>query len=164
MARISDTSSYPLTTPAGSDYLIGTDVNDSDKTKTFSVDSLSTYILGSSGAAYVVPVYVSGVQLGNSIISQDTAVGTEITIAGGLIVSADISLAGLVSSDQGIETLYLANKAAAIQNVIVGNDDTDTLTIEATTIFQGPIRDATGTLGAAGQTLVSNASGQVFWT
>jgi hypothetical protein len=164
MAKISDTSSYPQAVVTGSDYLIGTDSADTKDTKTFTVDSLSTYILGGAGAAYVVPVYVSGTQFGNSIISQDAAVGTEITIAGGLVVSADISLAGLVSSNQGIETLYLANKLATIQNVIVGTDDSDTLTIEATTGFQGPIRDAAGALGVAGQTLVSNASGQVFWT
>jgi hypothetical protein len=60
MARISDTSSYPLTTPAGSDYLIGTDVNDSDKTKTFSVDSLAAYVLGGGSALVVQDLILEG--------------------------------------------------------------------------------------------------------
>lgn len=161
MARISDTSSYPLTTPAGSDYLIGTDVNDSDKTKTFSVDSLAAYVLG-SGSAYVVPVYTSATAIGQSIISQDAAVGTLITVAGSLTINADANLGTLLSSNEGTLTLDLGRGAGA-QTVRIGVDDTDTLEIEATTALQGPIKDSTNTLGAAGESLISDANGFVTW-
>lgn len=136
MAKISDTSSYPQAVVTGSDYLIGTDVEDSNKTKTFTVDSLATYMLGSSGSAYVVPVYTSATTLSDSIISQDAAVGTRITIAGALTVNSD---------------------------VILGTLDTDSLNINATTKFNGPIKDSTGTLGALGEALISDASGYVAW-
>ena len=161
MARISDTSSYPLTTPAGSDYLIGTDVNDSDKTKTFSVDSLAAYVLG-SGSAYVVPVYTSATAIGQSIISQDAAVGTLITIAGSLTINADANLGTLLSSNEGTLTLDLGRGAGA-QTVRIGVDDTDTLEIEATTALQGPMKDSTNTLGSVGEVLTSDASGFVTW-
>ena len=154
MAKISDTGSYPQATVTGDDYLIGTDSADSNKTKTFTVDSLSTYILGGSGAAYVVPVYVSGTQFGNSIISQDAAVGTAITIAGALTVNLTLTAPGDVNIGTG----------PGISTVSIGLLDTDALNIEATTKLNGPIRDASGALGTLGQTLVSNASGLVFWT
>ena len=161
MARISDTSSYPLTTPAGSDYLIGTDVNDSDKTKTFSVDSLAAYVLG-SGSAYVVPVYTSATAIGQSIISQDAAVGTLITVAGSLTINADANLGTLLSSNEGTLTLDLG-RGAGNQTVRIGVDDTDTLEIEATTALQGPMKDSTNTLGSVGEVLTSDASGFVTW-
>ena len=161
MARISDTSSYPLTTPAGSDYLIGTDVNDSDKTKTFSVDSLAAYVLG-SGSAYVVPVYTSATAIGQSIISQDAAVGTLITVAGSLTINADANLGTLLSSNEGTLTLDLARDLVA-QTVRIGSTDVDFLEIEATTALQGPMKDSTNTLGSVGEVLTSDASGFVTW-
>jgi len=162
MAKISDTSSYPQAVVTGSDYLIGTDVEDSNKTKTFTVDSLATYMLGSSGSAYVVPVYTSATTLSDSIISQDAAVGTRITIAGALTVNSDVSLGTLLTSNEGTLTLDLGRGAGA-QTVRIGVDDTDTLEIEATTALQGPIKDSTNTLGAAGESLVSDANGFVTW-
>tara|TARA_R110000796_G_scaffold113954_1_gene225663 strand:+ start:21 stop:533 length:513 start_codon:yes stop_codon:yes gene_type:complete len=170
MAKISDTGSYPQATVTGDDYLIGTDSADSNKTKTFTVDSLSTYILGGSGAAYVVPVYVSGTQFGNSIISQDAAVGTAITIAGALTVNLTLTALGNTSlgtlfstneSTQTIETLT----ATGIQTLIAGTQGgDDVVQMEANLYMQGRIQDAGGDFGTAGQTLVSNASGLAFWT
>jgi len=157
MAKISDTSSYPQAVVTGSDYLIGTDSAVTKDTKTFTVDSLSTYILGGSGAAYVVPVYVSGTQFGNSIISQDAAVGTAITIAGALTVGT------LFTTNEVTQTVDIG-RGGLVQNIRIGSDDDDALTIDATTEFQGPIKDASGVLGVAGQTLVSDASGYVHWT
>ena len=49
MGKISDTSKYPVVTPAGTDIVIGTDVNSSNATKNFTIDSIvglgTTYTL-----------------------------------------------------------------------------------------------------------------------
>ena len=49
MAKISDTSSYPNITPASGDYLVLTDVSDSNNTKTVTVQALSDFIGGGGG-------------------------------------------------------------------------------------------------------------------
>tara|TARA_R100001509_G_scaffold122664_1_gene76495 strand:- start:14489 stop:15133 length:645 start_codon:yes stop_codon:yes gene_type:complete len=41
MSKISNTASYPTVTPADGDLLIGTDVNDNDATKTFTIGSIN---------------------------------------------------------------------------------------------------------------------------
>ena len=162
MAKISDTGSYPQAVVTGADYLIGTDSEDSNKTKTFTVDSLSTYVLG-GGTTYQIPMYISGTQLGNSIMSQDgAALPATITVAGSLTINADANLGTLLSSNEGTLTLDLG-RGAGIQTVRIGVDDTDTLEIEATAALQGPIKDSTNTLGVAGEVLTSDASGFVTW-
>ena len=60
MAKISDTGSYPQAVVTGSDYLIGTDSEDSNKTKTFTVDSLSAYVLGGGSALVVQDLILEG--------------------------------------------------------------------------------------------------------
>ena len=170
MARISDTSSYPLTTPAGSDYLIGTDSEDSNKTKTFTVDSLSAYVLG-GGTTYQIPMYISGTQLGNSIMSQDGAtLPATITVAGLLTVSStftassNANLGTLLSTNEATQTIE-ALTATGVQTLLVGTPGgNDVVQMEADLYMQGRIQDAAGNFGTAGQTLVSNASGLVLWT
>ena len=44
MAQISDQTSYPAITPVGGDYLILTDISDTNKTKTVTVQSLSDFV------------------------------------------------------------------------------------------------------------------------
>ena len=50
MAKISDTSSYPSITPAAGDYLVLTDVSDSNSTKTVTMQSIADFI-GGGGAS-----------------------------------------------------------------------------------------------------------------
>ena len=153
MAKISDTGSYPQAVVTGADYLIGTDSEDSNKTKTFTVDSLSTYVLG-GGSAYQIPMYVSGTQFGSSIMSQDGAtLPATITVAGLLTVSSVFTAAGDVSLGTG----------AGVKTITIGDDDADALNIEATTKLNGPMKDSTGTLGSVGEALISDASGLVSW-
>ena len=40
MSKISNTTAYPTTAPADGDLLIGTDINDSNATKTFTIGSV----------------------------------------------------------------------------------------------------------------------------
>ncbi|QDP53008.1 MAG: hypothetical protein GOVbin3107_6 [Prokaryotic dsDNA virus sp.] len=50
MAKISDTSSYPSITPGAGDYLVLTDVSDSNSTKTVTMQSIADFI-GGGGAS-----------------------------------------------------------------------------------------------------------------
>jgi len=50
MAKISDTSSYPSITPSAGDYLVLTDVSDSNSTKTVTMQSIADFI-GGGGAS-----------------------------------------------------------------------------------------------------------------
>ena len=48
MAKISNTTSYPNATPAANDYVIGTDIDDNNATKTFKLQEIvldAPYIL-----------------------------------------------------------------------------------------------------------------------
>jgi hypothetical protein len=170
MAKISDTGSYPQAVVTGADYLIGTDSEDSNKTKTFTVDSLSTYVLG-GGLAYQIPMYGTGAQFSNSIMSQDGVnFPATITVAGLLTVNqaftaaGDVSLGTLFSTNESTQTIETLT-ATGVQTLIVGTSGgNDVVQMEADLYMQGRIQDAAGNFGTAGQTLVSNASGLALWT
>ena len=74
MAKIFDVSAYPTVSPAGSDLLIGTDVNDSNKTVTFKVSD----IVGGGGVAQDL---TSVLIVGNSAANDITLTGSGILTA-----------------------------------------------------------------------------------
>jgi len=74
MAKIFDVSAYPTIIPAGSDLLIGTDVNDNNRTVTFKVSD----IVGGGGAAQDLTSVLS---IGNSAANNLTLTGTGILTA-----------------------------------------------------------------------------------
>lgn len=51
MGKISNTAQYPTITPASGDYMVATDVSDSNNTKTITVGSMATPMLGSLPSA-----------------------------------------------------------------------------------------------------------------
>lgn len=51
MGKISNTAQYPTITPASGDYMVATDVSDSNNTKTITVGSIATPMLGSLPSA-----------------------------------------------------------------------------------------------------------------
>ena len=105
MAKI---DSYPTITPpvSGGDMLIGTDINDNNNTKNFTVSQLITYI--TSTGTYVPYVgATNGLNLGvNDIFAENgifnTSVSTnEISLFGALNVSGNPGSAGDVLTSQG---------------------------------------------------------------
>ena len=64
MGKISDTSKYATVTPASNDLIVGTDVSDSNNTKTFTVGSVG-----------IVGGYVA--DLDAKFSSQQTLAGTQ---------------------------------------------------------------------------------------
>ena len=65
MGKISDTSKYASVTPTSSDYMVATDVSDSNNTKTVTIASMATPMLGS--VADATPV------IDDKIIGLDTS-------------------------------------------------------------------------------------------
>ena len=71
MAKISNTTSYPNATPAANDYVIGTDIDDNNATKTFKLQEIANLYAG-SGSGTVTSVGLDGGTTGITITS-DTA-------------------------------------------------------------------------------------------
>ena len=72
MGKISDTSKYATVTPASNDLIVGTDVSDSNNTKTFTVGcrNLGWWLCKENGGS------VSGDQTTTSTDAQDIDFGS----------------------------------------------------------------------------------------
>ncbi|GAF81797.1 unnamed protein product, partial [marine sediment metagenome] len=88
MAKIFDVSAYPTVSPAGSDLLIGTDVNDSNKTVTFKVSD----IVGGGGVAQDL---TSVLIVGNSAANDITLTGS------GILTAVDVFPTVISAGTQG---------------------------------------------------------------
>ena len=101
MARIENTTVYPTVTPAASDLLIGTDVNDSNKTVTFTVAD----IVGAGSVAQDL----------NSVLTTGN------TSALSIVLTGDITCVGLlpttISAQGSVGTAgqYLTSTGAGLQ-------------------------------------------------
>lgn len=114
MAKISNQSEYPQTSPAAEDYLIGTDASDDKATKTYSFNSVASWI----NSQYVLPPATSttlgGVIIGDGItvdgsgvISVSTTDNTTInTLSGNLTLAQGT---GISITDNGTDTITVAN-------------------------------------------------------
>ena len=104
MAKIENTTVYPTVTPAASDLLIGTDVNDNNKTVTFLVSDLT----GAGGVAQDLQsvlntgnTAIQNINLTGNIVVSGTVQPTTITATNG------IGTAGQVLSSTGTGLLRL---------------------------------------------------------
>lgn len=120
MSKISNTSAYPTTAPADGDLLIGTDINDSNATKTFTIGS----VVALTPADTLAEVLTAGNTATNNIvltgdISCTNLIGTTsvtgVTVTGTtsvttpLIIPTDIQD---VNGNTGTVGQYLAKNAA----------------------------------------------------
>ena len=94
MAKISNTTSYPNATPAANDYVIGTDIDDNNATKTFKLQEIANLYAGS-----VTSVGLDGVTTGITITS-DTA--NPITTTGTFTLGGTLAVA---NGGTGLTTL-----------------------------------------------------------
>lgn len=145
MARISNKIAYPQAVPlADQDYLIGTDHSDSNATKTFSIESISEFIIDdfSDGTSYRLPVFTaSGAGqasklLVDSIIKQDTAQASGTSLLGTTITIDNGGKGNLVVSEQvNVGTDLIVGIDATIgNNLQVDNDATVAGNISGTNI------------------------------
>jgi len=130
MAKISNTTSYPNATPAANDYVIGTDIDDNNETKTFKLQEIANLYAG-SGSGTVTSVGLSGGTTGITITS-DTA--NPITTTGTFTLGGTLAVAnggtGLTSLVEG--SILLGDSSSSISALAIGAN-TYVLTSNGTT-------------------------------
>jgi|TARA_R100000482_G_scaffold95388_1_gene40162 hypothetical protein len=107
MAKISNTTSYPNATPAANDYVIGTDIDDNNATKTFKLQEIANLYAG-SGSGTVTSVGLDGGTTGITITSDTT---NPITTTGTFTLGGTLAVA---NGGTGATTLTTGN-------VLIGN-------------------------------------------
>jgi len=130
MAKISNTTSYPNATPAANDYVIGTDIDDNNATKTFKLQEIANLYAG-SGSGTVTSVGLSGGTTGITITS-DTA--NPITTTGTFTLGGTLAVAnggtGLTSLTEG--SILIGDSSSSISALAIGAN-TYVLTSDGTT-------------------------------
>lgn len=130
MAKISNTTSYPNATPAANDYVIGTDIDDNNATKTFKLQEIANLYAG-SGSGTVTSVGLSGGTTGITITS-DTA--NPITTTGTFTLGGTLAVAnggtGLTSLAEG--SILIGDSSSSISALAIGAN-TYVLTSNGTT-------------------------------
>ena len=130
MAKISNTTSYPNATPAANDYVIGTDIDDNNATKTFKLQEIANLYAG-SGSGTVTSVGLDGGTTGITITSDTanpiTTTGT-FTLGGTLAVSNGGT--GLTSLAEG--SILIGDSSSSISALAIGAN-TYVLTSNGTT-------------------------------
>lgn len=123
MAKIENTTVYPLTTPSADDFIIGTDTSDDNRTVSFSISTL-TAAGGLQGLQSVLDtsnVATQNINLTGNITVVGTVAPTTITAA------ASTGTAGQVLSSTGTGIQWVAASAASCCSL------DDTLTVGNTT-------------------------------
>ena len=133
MAKIENTTVYPLVTPNASDYVIGTDSSNNNRTVSFSIADIGTAagglqdlqsVLGISGAA-TLPITLTG-GTGN-IVCTDIYPGT-ITAAGGIGTAGQI----LSSTGSGIQWINSPALSCCTLEQTLTSGNSTTLDIDTT--------------------------------
>ena len=165
--------SYPeKTSPAGGDFLVITDSEQrapkKNRTKSLTIDNLASYISTSTGGitgggtVNTIAMFTpTGNQIGDSNITQAVGSGGLVTTS----VAGDLTSTRLISNDIFSTNIIVSNITATGSGVvtmqggvIIGDQSTDILQITS------KVSDSTGTGStAAGEILVSNATGQLVW-
>ena len=130
MAKISNTTSYPNATPAANDYVIGTDIDDNNATKTFKLQEIANLYAG-SGSGTVTSVGLDGGTTGITITSDTT---NPITTTGTFTLGGTLAVAnggtGLTSLTEG--SILIGDSSNSISALAIGAD-TYVLTSNGTT-------------------------------
>lgn len=116
MAKISDTSSYPSITPAAGDYLVLTDVSDSNSTKTVTMQSIANFI-GGGGAS---------IQAGDGIDinfgTVPSTISADLKLNGGIVFEAtEMALDLGASSITGTLAIADGGTGAATRQAAINN-------------------------------------------
>lgn len=162
MARI---TTYALDSAINdNDKLIGTDADNNNQTKNFSLVGIADYVIDKlidpDATDFHIPVFnQDGVRITDSIMHQDSSVsngtaGTLITIDGSLLVNNNATV---------YLNLSVAGESYLLGNVYLGTTPADSIKQKGTLELLAPVKDSTGTLGSSEQVLVSNASGVLSW-
>lgn len=166
-------NTYPSATPKGADLLIGTQVKDDtveeNSTKSFTVDSLGSYIVTStsgitgSGTENRLARFTSdGSVVGDSYMIQSRVAAVNIvTIDGGSGFEDRLVCDAVQATD-----LYIDNITAEEGGTVIIKGDAligDGLGLPDSVRINSSVLDNGGNSGTSGQILVSNASSQLEW-
>ena len=156
MSKISNQSAYPAATPVSGDFLIGTDVSDSNATKTFTVGS----IVALASAATLEEVLTAGNTATNNILLTGDITCTNIiptnikdnngntgTAGQHLVKSAANALEWGTGTADTLQNVLTAGNTATNDINLTGNV---TLTGTGSIVMSGGITAATGTISAVG--------------
>ena len=193
--------SYPSVTPVVADILLITQASDPSKaTKSVTLSSVKTLFglndsLSGVGTPGYIPFFETDSRLVDSFISQDAnglvfigsqASGTRFTntsVSSPTLTGTDLYATNIYGNNSGLLNIQgnaiIGNEATdtltvnsistfnadvtVLGNTILGEDDSTEVTIESTLSLQGPVKDSGSNLGGDQQVLVSNASGNVAW-
>tara|TARA_R110000796_G_scaffold5529_1_gene20533 strand:+ start:23 stop:706 length:684 start_codon:yes stop_codon:yes gene_type:complete len=181
------TSTYPIIAPKLTDLIVGTQTYTAadpvldNPTRNFTVQSIANVVQNNGGTTNVIPAF-SATGLVDSLVSQDDQglvfIGSS-TGTGTRFTNTSISTPNLVGADLYVTNIYGGNGGILnIQgNSTIGNEASDTLTVEATSTFNQDLTlkvnngfakiktDTTGTImigdPAAGVTTGLNVSGDI---
>jgi len=148
MAKIENTTVYPLTTPSADDYLIGTDSSDSNRTVSFSIADIA--------AAGALQGLQSVLDTGN-IATQNISLTGNITVTGDvypttITAQGTAGAAGQVLTSTGTGIQWAVPAAVSCCSL------DDTLTIGNTTSQNINTTGSIVMSGAAQQLLITNAT------
>tara|TARA_R110002110_G_scaffold193122_2_gene401568 strand:- start:13750 stop:14880 length:1131 start_codon:yes stop_codon:yes gene_type:complete len=168
MSKISNTSAYPTTAPADGDLLIGTDINDSNATKTFTIGS----VVALTPADTLAEVLTAGNTATNNIVltgnitcttiipaNLQDAAGNTGTVGQHLVKNAANALEWGAGSADTLANVLAAGNSAANSITLTGATGIITSTVSVPT----DIRDNAGNFGTAGQSLKKSAANALAW-
>ncbi len=147
MSKISNQSAYPAAAPAIDDYLIGTDVSDSNATKTFTLGDIT----GLTPADTLEEVLTAGNTATNNIILTGDVSCTN------AILTGDVSCTNLTATTAITGVTITGTSVTGA--VVVGNTSVTTPLVRPTNI-----EDSIGSTGTAGQYLRFQPGGIVWET
>ena len=137
----------------------------------FSGAGLADSLVSQDSGIVFIGTQASGTRFTNTSVNTPVLGGTDLYITniigsnGGLLNIQGNAIIGNEATDTlTVNSVSTFNAdVTALGNATFGDDDSASVTMEATLNLQGPVKDSTGTLGGNQQVLVSNASGGVSW-
>ena len=135
MSKISNTTAYPTTAPADGDLLIGTDINDSNATKTFTISSI---------VALAPANTLSEVLTAGNTATNDINLTGNVTLTG----TGNIVMSGGITAATGNISAVGYQASSFFQGALLNVTD---------------IQDGAGNTGTAGQSLVKSAANALEW-
>ena len=168
MSKISNTSAYPTTAPASGDLLIGTDTNDSNATKTFTIgsvvaltpDNTLAEVLTAGNTATNNIILTGDITCTNIIPTNiKDAAGNTGTVGQHLVKNAANALEWGAGSADTLANVLAAGNTATTYIALSG----PTGYLTATYVAPIDIKDNAGNLGTASQTLVKSAANALAW-
>tara|TARA_R110002050_G_scaffold72068_5_gene155059 strand:- start:3313 stop:4416 length:1104 start_codon:yes stop_codon:yes gene_type:complete len=168
MSKISNTTAYPTTAPASGDLLIGTDINDSNATKTFTIgsvvaltpDNTLAEVLTAGNTATNNIILTGDITCTNIIPTNiKDAAGNTGTVGQHLVKNAANALEWGAGSADTLANVLAAGNTATTYIALSG----PTGYLTATYVAPIDIKDNAGNLGTASQTLVKSAANALAW-